>query len=328
MLVGVLALVAGASFVIPADGYLLLPDEAKPLADLVEIEGEREADDGDGGIYYVDVVVRKASLLEQHVPPLRPDGADLVPAHALLPPGQNFEQRRRQNLRAMDRSQEIAAAVALRELGYEVDAEPDGALVVGVAPDAPAAGKLETGDIIVAVDGEPVTSPEELREGIAGRKPGDTVELRVRADGKLRTETVGTIESPDDERRPIVGIQVEQHAEVELPLDVDIDLGNVGGPSAGLAFALDVLEELGRDVDGGLRVAATGELRLDGTVAQVGGVKQKTIGARRAGVDVLIVPAGDNASVARRNADGLRVLAVESFQQALQKLATLHENGS
>jgi PDZ domain-containing protein len=177
--------------------------------------------------------------------------------------------------------------------------------------------------VIVAADGETVRTPDELRDAIGRREIGESVRLTVRADGNTRTETVATIESPDEPRRPIVGINVEQLADIELPIDVEIDLGNVGGPSAGLAFALDVLEELGRDVDRGHRVAATGELQLDGTVTPVGGVKQKTIGARRTGVDVFVVPAGDNAAEARRNADGMRVIPVENFQQALRRLATI-----
>jgi Lon-like protease len=321
----VVALLAiGATYVLPADAYLLLPDEAKPLAAQVRVEGERRADEDGGGIYYVDVVVRKASLLEEHVQRARPDGADSVPAEALVPPGSTFEDRRRQNLRAMDRSQEIAAAVALRELGFDVEAEPGGVLVADVAPDAPARGKLESGDVIVAVDGEPVQTLEELRVAIGRHEIGESVELTVRADGKTRTETVPTVASNDaGPRRPIVGIAPEQVADIDLPLDVEIDLGNVGGPSAGLAFALDVLEERGREVDRGHRIAATGELQLDGTVTPVGGIKQKTIGARRSDIDVFLVPAGENAAEARRNANGMRVIAVENFQQALRRLATL-----
>jgi PDZ domain-containing protein len=138
---------------------------------------------------------------------------------------------------------------------------------------------------------------------------------------------VGTVESPNEPGRPIVGIQVEQFANVELPIDVEIDLGGVGGPSAGLAFALDIVEELRGDVDRGLEVAATGELALDGGVLPVGGVKQKVIGARRSGADVFLVPAGDNAETARRHAGNLRVVPVESFRQALQALATLPRKG-
>jgi PDZ domain-containing protein len=107
---------------------------------------------------------------------------------------------------------------------------------------------------------------------------------------------------------------------------VNIDLGQVGGPSAGLPFALDVLQELGTNVDHGLKVVATGEMELDGTVAPIGGVKQKTYGARRAGADVFLVPAGENAAEARRYAGNLRIIPVTSFQQALSSLSTISAN--
>jgi len=147
----------------------------------------------------------------------------------------------------------------------------------------------------------------------------------VRRGASTREIEVGTIESPDEQGRPIVGIQVEQSAEIELPIDVEIDLGGVGGPSAGLAFALDIVEELRGGVDRGLDVAATGELELDGDVLPIGGVKQKVIGARRSGADIFLVPAGDNAAEARRHAGDLRIIPVESFRQALQALATVAE---
>ena len=314
-------LTVAALWMLPSDSYLLLPDRAKPLADKVTVEGEKPHPPG--AIYYVDVVVRKASLLEEVAAMTRPEGADLVPEHALVPPGSDFRERRRQNLRQMDRSQEIAAAVALRELGEDVRAEPEGALVVGVASDAPAAGKIEPTDVLVAVDGEPVRTPDDLRRLIALHEPGEKVKLRVRRGSTTREIEVGTIESPDEKGRPIVGIQVEQFADIELPIDVEIDLGSVGGPSAGLAFALDILEELRGGVDRGLDVAATGELELDGDVLPIGGVKQKVIGARRSNADVFLVPAGDNAAEARRHAGDLRIIPVESFRQALRALATV-----
>jgi PDZ domain-containing protein len=286
----------------------------------VEVAGEKPRA---GGIYYVDVIVRQASLLEDLFSPARPDGADLVPEHALVPPGSSLADRREQNRRQMDRSEQIAAAVALRQLGYDVTAKPEGALIAGVAPGAPADGKVEPTEVIVAVDGKPVKTPEDLRRLIGEHDPGDPVKLTVRAGGAKRDVTVDTIESPEEPGRPIIGVQVEQSANIKLPVGVDIDLGGVGGPSAGLAFALDVVQELRGNVARGLKVAATGEIQLDGTVSPVGGIKQKVIGARRSGADVFLVPAGDNAAEARRHAGDLRVIPVESFEQALQKLATV-----
>jgi PDZ domain-containing protein len=121
----------------------------------------------------------------------------------------------------------------------------------------------------------------------------------------------------------LIGVIVEPATQVKLPFPVRIDTGSIGGPSAGLAFALDVLEELGRDVDHGYKVAVTGALDPDGTVEPIGGLKQKAIGVRRAKVDVFLVPAGDNAKEARKYVGPVRVIPVESFRQALRALATL-----
>ena len=125
--------------------------------------------------------------------------------------------------------------------------------------------------------------------------------------------------------RALIGIRVSDVARYVQPARVTIDLGDVGGASAGLPFALEVYQQLGKDVDRGLRVAATGEIELDGSVAPVGGIKQKTVGVRRSGADVFLVPAGENVSTARRYAGSLRIVPVESFRQALRALQTLPE---
>ncbi|HJR94988.1 MAG TPA: PDZ domain-containing protein [Gaiellaceae bacterium] len=306
---------------LPADDYLFVPDRAKPLADKVDVESERTAATGD--VYYVDLFVRRIRLLEQLLPFTRPDGSTFVSEEVLSPSGESDAERDRQNAADMQRSEETAAVVALRELGYEVVATPRGILVTSVAPDVPAAEVLGPGDVIVAVDGITVKTPAELRARIATREPGDTLRLAVRRQGKKPVDVkVRTIASPEDPSRAIVGILIEQQADVKLPFEVDIDLGRVGGPSAGLPFALEIARQLGRDVTNGCRIAATGALALDGTVIPIGGVKQKTVGARRADVDYFLVPAGENAEDAQENADGLEIIPVESFQQALQKLAT------
>src|SRR5438876_1147657 len=121
-------------------------------------------------------------------------------------------------------------------------------------------------------------------------------------------------------RRGIVGILLDQAG-------VSFDAHGVGGPSAGLAFALEILEQLGRNVDHGHKIAATGEIWPNGSVHAIGGIEQKTIGARAAGVDAFLVPAGENARDARKYAKGLRIIPVKSFQQALQALATLPREG-
>jgi Lon-like protease len=313
----VLLAVFAVLWVVPSDKYIFLPDEARAVAPLVDVEGEQPDEDG-GGIYYVAVDVRKASLLEKLVPRIR-EGATLVEISQVRAPGQNEREHRRAELASMRQSQDYAAAVALRSLGYPIQVIPRGAEIASVVEGFPAEGKLRPRDLVVAVDGKPVTNPDEFRAALLRKRPGDSVRLRLQRGSRVvRLRTASNPEQPD---RPFIGVLIQDPA-VKLPITVRINTGEVGGPSAGLAFALDLLEELGRDVDRGYKVAASGELGLDGTVGAVGGIKQKTIGARRAGAEVFLVP-GDNAREARRHAGGLRVIAVNSFRQALRALATL-----
>jgi PDZ domain-containing protein len=309
-------------FVAPSNStYIVLPDRVRAVDPLVEVGGGNDAE-GPGGIFLVNVVVRRATLLERLLPAIH-DGADIVPAEEVNPTGVSEEARRQANLREMTRSQQVAAAVALRAFGDRVTIREVGVRIDAVLPGRPAQGKLLEADIVVFADGRRVRSPEQLRDVLLSHRPGDEVRLRVRRGRRTLTVRVGTAPDPRDPTRAIMGVIIDQAADIELPRTVSIDTGGIGGPSAGLAFALDLLEELGRDVDHGRRVAVTGALRLDGRVVPVGGVKQKTIAVGRAGIGVFVVPAGENAVEARANADGVRVVPVRTFQQALQQLATI-----
>ena len=261
-------------------------------------------------------------MLESLFPFIR-SGSTLVPAKLLVPPGVSDTAQRQADLREMTISQQVAAAVALRRLGYHVVAKPDGVLVDSVDLGTHAAGALDPTDVIVSVNGISTPTVARLRTVLGRVHPGQVVTLGVRRGGKQLSMRVQTVADPEDVHRAIVGFTPDQSALIKLPLHVQIDAGNVGGPSAGLAFALEVMEKLGRNVDRGYRVAATGQIELDGTVTPIGGVKQKTFGVREAKADVFLVPAGDNATEARRYAHGLRIIAVKSFPQALRALATL-----
>ena len=325
LLVAFLVLVAvgiGLLFVIPDKGsYIFLPDQPHPVEPLISVQSGKPGD-GSGGIYFVDVFVRKPSIAESLFPGLLHDGASLVPAKAVNPTGLSEQQRRSSSLQMMARSQDVAAAVALRQAGYKIQTSQTGALVTDVLPGTPAAAVLRPSDVIAEIDGTRVTTLASLRSVLARKHPGDRVTIVVRRAGKRLRLQLRLAPDPNDAQRALIGVLVEQAASIKLPLRVSIDTGNVGGPSAGLALALGVLEELGRDVDHGRRVAATGEIALDGTVGPVGGIKQKVVGARQGGIQLFLVPAGDNAKEARRYAEGMRVVAVQSFQQALRALAT------
>jgi PDZ domain-containing protein len=321
-IVGLLVVAGIVLYLVPSNDYLLLPDRAHPVAPLVRVQGAHPAK-GPGGIYFVDVFERRASLFESLFPFIR-SGATLVPAQLIVPPGSSDQQARQADLQEMSISQRVAAAVALRRLGYHVAAKPDGVIVNAVELGSHATGTLQPADVVVSLDGVQTPTIASLEHALAQFHPGATVTVGVDRGAKELTLRIQTIKNPLDPKRAIIGFSPAQAAAIHLPIRVQIDAGNVGGPSAGLAFALQVMEALGRNVDHGYRVAATGEMELDGTVAAIGGVKQKTYGAREAHADVFLVPAaGDNAADARRYAHGLKIIAVKSFPQALRALATL-----
>jgi Lon-like protease len=322
---GLLVVAFLALWLIPSDSYIFLPDRAHRVDPLIRVQGGHPS--RTGGIYFVDIFVRKASLIERLWPGIH-EGAELVPKSALFAPGVNESERVAADQREMTRSQQIAAAVALRAAGYHVKANPTGALVEQVASDAPAAGKILPTDVIVGAANERVRSPADLRRIVGHRRPGARIRFAVRRGSHLVQVTVRTIADPHDAKRAIIGVFVGQAAFIKLPLKVKIDAGDVGGPSAGLAFALDILEQLGTDLDHGLRVAATGQIELDGSVTAVGGLKQKTIGVRHSGIRFFLVPAGENAAEARRYAHGVRIVPVHSFRQALHSVATLTKSAA
>jgi Lon-like protease len=318
---GLVVLAAVVLYIAPSNDFLLLPDKAHPVAPLVRVQGGKDPA-GPGGIYFVDVFERRANMLESFFPFIR-SGATLVPAKLIVPPGVSDKAQRRADLREMSISQRVAAAVALRSLGYKVTARPAGVVVDAVALGSNAVGKLEPTDVIVTVNGTKTPTISRLRAVLSRVHPGDTVRLTITRGAEHRSAAIRTVPDPLERSRALVGFTPAQSATIDLPLKVTIDAGNVGGPSAGLAFALEVLEELGHRVDRGYRIAATGQIELDGTVTPIGGVKQKTFGVREAKADIFLVPAGDNAREALRYANGLRIIAVKSFPQALRALATL-----
>jgi Lon-like protease len=307
-------------FSVPSGKFLLLPDVAHPVAPLVRVQGAHPAKPGT--LYFVDVVERRASELEALFPWLH-SHASLAPAGDIVPPCSTTQEAEEAELQEMAFSQRVAAAVALRHLGYHVVVKPIGVVVSQLVAGTNAPCKLQPMDVITAVDGTPTPTIQALRSVLGRVKPGAVVTLRIRRGARRLTVPIRTVGVPQEPGRAFVGFSPDQAATIKLPIRVSIDASGIGGPSAGLAFALEVMQKLGRNVLHGNRVAATGEMELNGAVAPIGGVKQKTFGVREAGADVFLVPAGENAQEARRYAGPVRIIPVRTFDQALHALATL-----
>ncbi|MEX2548636.1 MAG: PDZ domain-containing protein [Nitriliruptoraceae bacterium] len=251
---------------------------------------------------------------------------EAVPREQIYPPGFDREEVSDLNAIAMQDSQLTAIIVALENLGYELDGE--GALVAGIQDDA-VTDRFAVGDVIVAIDGEPVRESSDVVELVQDRRPGSTVTFELRGDGgRSRTFDVELGSAPDDPDRAYVGVLVT--TEMDLPVDVTVDAGSIGGPSAGLVFALSIIELLEPgDLIGDRVIAGTGQLERDGSVTAVGGVPQKLAGAADPAdgsprAEVFLVPRG-NLEQARGAtvANDLLVVPVDSLEEALAALDAL-----
>lgn len=302
-----------------AEKYILLPDVAHPVSPLVKVQGARPPKPG--SLYFVDVLERRASALEAIFPSIRAHST-LVPANAIVPPCASPAQAEAAAIQEMSFSQRVAAAVALRKLGYHVVVKPTGVVVSQLIGGTHAPCNLQPQDVVIAVDGTPTPTETALHTVLGRVHPGAVVKLRVLRGGRTITVPVETVADPAT-GRALVGFVPDQSAQIKLPIKVAIDTSGIGGPSAGLAFTLEVMQKLGRNVLHGHKVAATGEMGLNGQVAPIGGIKQKTYGVREAGADVFLVPAGQNARDARKYAGPLKIIPVHNINQALRALATL-----
>lgn len=241
----------------------------------------------------------------------------VVPTDLLYPPDTSGEEARRLGADQFSDSQENARIAALREVGEPVRTRP---WVREVVPGTPAEGVLKHGDVVLAVDGRPVTGPQQLARAIGRAGPGAEVALEVRRDGVNESLVVETTSNPLDPSKGYVGVTLGVIG--ESPVQVDFHLEDVGGPSAGLIFSLGIVDKL---TPGGLladrTVAGTGTMAADGSVGPVGGVRQKLAAAAGSGATLFLVPAANCDQVGEAVPDGLEVAAVESLAQAREVLA-------
>jgi PDZ domain-containing protein len=199
----------------------------------------------------------------------------------------------------------------------------------------PAYGVLNVGDVITAVDGKPTLSANALLAVLRTYHSGQTLTMEVSPGGTgapkpvsvtLRTTVVDT-GGTDKQGKPYtvtvdLGIQVEDQVDYTYPFPISINVANIGGPSAGLAMTLGVIDELtGGSLTGGKTVAATGTIDALGDVGDVGGVPQKTVAVERAGATIFLVPPQEYQAAKSKQKPGLQIYAVSTLDQALAVLA-------
>ena len=241
----------------------------------------------------------------------------VTPVELIYPRQESREDVDARNEAAMISSQENATVAALEELGYDV---PTTLEIVEAIEGTGAAGVVQPGDVVVGVGGEEVTSFSELSARLDVVEPGATVEVAVEREGERQTLDVTTVD--DGRGRALLGVSIDP--EFDLPVDVEISIENVGGPSAGTMFALAIIDRLTEaDETGGETVAGTGTMDLTGTVGRIGGIRQKLVGARESGATWFLAPRGNCDEVVGYEPDGLRVVPVETLGDARAALEAI-----
>ncbi len=322
----------GLAGLVRAPYVVYAPGSAIPTEPAISAPGT-ETFATDGEVLFLTVSLRGASrrlgYLEAFWGWLQPE-QDVYPRDAILG-DQTGEENREASVQEMAMSQEVATTVALEELGYEVPISGTGTVVSDVIAETPAADVLEPFDVITELDGVATGTDADLRDELADRAPGEVVEVRFErgADAVEDTAQIELVADPDDPDRALLGVVgvFTRDLTFDFPFTVRIDTEDVGGPSAGLALTLGILDVLTPgSITGGHDVAVTGTISTDGVVGEVGGVAQKAVAANRTDADVLLVPAAE-AELAERFADpDVEVIGVATLDDALAALAELGGN--
>jgi PDZ domain-containing protein len=244
----------------------------------------------------------------------------VVPVEALYPPDRTSEEIRAESSAMMEVSQQDAIAAALGYLNYETPRE---IYIAQVTADSPSSGKLVAADFVISVDGQRLTSIEQLRSIVGDWNENSSVEVTVNRNGIEITEEVTPVKDSEGNYR--LGLLVGY--KYDFPVDVELQLGEVGGPSGGMMFALGIIDRLTPgNMTGGLHVAGTGTIQQSGVVGPIGGVELKLLGAKAAGATVFLAPAGNCAEIAGNEPDGLRVVKIEKLSDAVSALEKLSKN--
>lgn len=292
-----------------------------------EIEyGEIENYDFDGNLYQLTVRRDEASALI-YLWSFIDDSIDLYPREMILPNGVTREELNQISIQNMKTSENVAIAVALEYLDFNVSTKGEGVLVVGVLEGSPVEGKLKKGDKIFSINNKEISSASEFIATLREFEIGEFIKIGLyrEFDGDEQFLEIETklIEHVDYEDEPMVGfLATTINEKFDFPFLVDIKTGNVGGPSAGLMMALNVYNNLiPEDITNSMVIAGTGTIEVDGSVGPVGGIKQKVISAKNAGAELILVPMANFEEAKPLATDFTKIVAVESFEEALKVIS-------
>ena len=288
--------------------------------------GEIDNYEFDGSLYQLTVRRDEANVLI-YIWSLVNDSYDLYPREVILPDGVTPKELSEISIQNMRTSENVAIAVALKNVGYEISSKGDGVAVVGILDDSPVKDKLKKGDLLNSINNKDISSATEFISTLRTYSIGETVSIGLlrEIDGNKKTLTIETtlIEHVEYEGEPMVGfLATTVNERFDFPFEIDIKTGNVGGPSAGLMMALNVYNNLiPEDLTNSMIVAGTGTIEIDGSVGPVGGIKQKVIAAKKAGAELILVPVANFEEAKIFETEETAIVAVDSFSEALSVIS-------
>ncbi|MBI1844934.1 MAG: PDZ domain-containing protein [Actinobacteria bacterium] len=315
----VAAIVAG--FSIPLPYYTIAPGQALDVRPFVKVESGPN-DHSEGQFFLTTVSLGQANLF-QALAGWVDSSVDVIEESAIRPPSVSPDELTKLNLEQMANSKQIALGVAFEYLGYDA-ISGDGAKIVGVEKGSPADSFLRVGEVITAVNGAVVNDHFQLVKIVRATRPGSRVALDVQAvgGGGERRVDIELGSNPTNVEQGFLGVQLSTHnLRFDFPYKLKLESERIGGPSAGLAYTLQVLDVLTEgDLAAGRKVAVTGTIELDGTVGEVGGVAQKAVAVRDAKADVFLVPSAEREAVKRAIGKKVEVVGVDSLTDAIAVL--------
>lgn len=322
------------SLYVPLPYYVTRPGSAMELAPIISVEGGKK--DEKGAFMLTTVRMGQANVAWYLYAKFSPD-AELIDRDLVLNKGESNEDYTKRELGVMQDSQMTAEAMAFKRAGYPVKVQKLGVLVNGTLEGMPAAKVLKVGDILTQVDGKRITDTNELFAVLASKKPGDSIALTYLRDKQELKSSLVLVTLPAGNGQPAragFGIRPADKTLIEVPKKVNITSENIGGPSAGLMFTLEIYDQLKPDIDltKGYRIAGTGTINPDATVGRIGGINHKIIAAQNAGADIFFAPDDSDSTVsnyqealatAKRIGAKMKIVPVKKLDDAVVYLEAL-----
>jgi Lon-like protease len=316
--------------------YAITPGLSQPVGPLITVTDHPHAP-ARKTIFLTDVYLTQLTIWQWLADVIHPVHVQVIPGAELTGDTPNSQLVAQGYLEMYD-SQNAAKAVGMRAVGYHVTSTPAGVTVTAVANRAPSSAVLSVADRIIAADGRPVRGVCGLLAALHGVTPGTAVRLRIErahisSSGIITYAPPTTVTSPtgapatgdvatgcpgDPHVTAVLGIAPEDAVDWHFPVKVSINTAFIGGPSAGLAMTLGVMDALSKvSITGGTKVAATGTISPNGVIGDVGGVAEKTIAVENAGATLFLVPTVEYTVARNAASPSLKVVAVRTLHQAL-----------